>query len=43
LNGKVFVDRVSDPSTFTTWTEFDRHHRAAFVEKITQFVQRVGS
>ena len=43
LDGKVFVDRVTDPSTFTTWTEFERHHRAAFVEKVTQLVARVGS
>jgi len=42
LNGKVFVDRA-DPSTFTTWTEFDRHHRAGFVEQVTQLVARVGS
>ena len=42
LNGKVFLDRA-DPSTFTTWTEFDRHHRAAFVERVTQLVARVGS
>ena len=42
LLGKVFVDRA-DPSTFTTWTEFERHHKAAFVEKVTQLVKRVGS
>jgi peptide deformylase len=42
LNGRLFVDRA-DPSTFTTWTEFDRHHRAAFVERVTALVARVGS
>ena len=42
LNGKIFVDGA-DPSTFTTWTEFDRHHRAGFVEQMTQLVARVGS
>ena len=42
LNGKVFVDRA-DPSTFATWTEFDRHHKAAFVEQVQQLVARVGS
>ena len=26
-DGNVFVDRVTDPSTFTTWTEFERHHQ----------------
>src|SRR3954468_4992621 len=43
LLGKIFVDRVTDPSTFSTWTEFERHHKAAFVERVTQLVQRVGS
>jgi len=36
------VDRA-DPSTFTTWTEFERFHRAGFVEQVTQLVARVGS
>lgn len=42
LNGKIFVDRA-DPSTFTTWTEFERHHRVRFVEEVQQLVARVGS
>lgn len=42
LHGKIFVDRA-DPSTFTTWTEFDRHHKSKFVEEVTQLVARVGS
>src|SRR6185295_20317577 len=42
LRGKLFVDRA-DPSTFTTWTEFERHHRARFVERVTELVARVGS
>lgn len=42
LDGKVFVDRA-DPSTFTTWTEFERYHRARFVEQVQQLVARVGS
>jgi peptide deformylase len=43
LDGVIFVDRVSDPRTLTTWTEFERHHRDAFVAKITELVARVGS
>ncbi len=42
LDGKIFVDRA-DPATFTTWTEFERYHRAAFVEKMQALVARVGS
>jgi peptide deformylase len=43
LDGKIFVDRVEDPRTFSTWGEFDRHHRQAFEERITRFVDEVGS
>lgn len=43
LDGTLFLDRVSDPTTFTTWEQFERFHRAAFVERITAFVERVGS
>lgn len=43
LDGVVFVDRVDDPRTFTTWTEFERFHREAFIEQVTALVARVGS
>jgi peptide deformylase len=43
LDGVLFLDRVTDPTTFTTWAQFERYHRAAFVERITAFVDRVGS
>jgi peptide deformylase len=43
LDGVLFLDRVTDPTTFTTWAQFERFHRDAFVERITAFVARVGS
>ncbi len=43
LDGILFLDRVTDPTTFTTWEQFDRYHRDAFVTRITEFVERVGS
>ena len=43
LDGTLFVDRVADTRTLTTWEQFERFHRAAFVERITAFVERVGS
>lgn len=42
LDGKVFVDRVTDPSTFATWKNWERHRKAAFVERATALVQRFG-
>ena len=43
LDGLLFLDRVHDTRTLTTWEQFERHHRAAFIERITEFVARVGS
>jgi peptide deformylase len=43
LDGKLFVDRVTDTRTLTTWEQFERFHRDAFVARITEFVARVGS
>lgn len=42
LDGKLFLDRVQDPTTLCTWAEFDRYHKAAFVERIVPFIQRMG-
>jgi peptide deformylase len=43
LDGILFVDRVEDPRTLTTWDEFERLHRDAFVERARRLVERVGS
>jgi peptide deformylase len=43
LDGVLFIDKVTDASTLATWDEFERYHRDAFVERITAFVERVGS
>jgi peptide deformylase len=43
LDGILFVDRVSDPATLSTWAEFERFHKAEFVERARSLVERVGS
>jgi peptide deformylase len=42
LDGVLITDRA-DPASLATWEEFEKHHRDAFVERITAFVARVGS
>ncbi len=42
LDGVLIVDRA-DPRSLTTWEEYEAHHRDEFVERITAFVERVGS
>jgi peptide deformylase len=43
LDGRLFLDRVEDTTTLSTWEQFERFHRDAFVARITEFVARVGS
>ena len=43
LDGVLFLDRVHDTHSLTTWEQFERFHRDAFVKRITAFVERVGS
>jgi peptide deformylase len=43
LDGVLFVDRVRDPTTLSTWEQFERHRRDEFVERAQRLVERVGS
>jgi len=43
LDGVLFLDRVRDPTSFSTWEQFDRHHRDAFLERARAIVARTGS
>ena len=43
LDGVLFVDRVTDPRTLSTWAEFDRFHREDFERRARELVERVGS
>jgi len=43
LDGVLFLDRVRDPRTFTTWEQFERFHRDAFLDRARALVARVGS
>jgi peptide deformylase len=43
LHGKLFLDRVEDPTTFCTWEGFARHYEAGFRERVKQLVERWGS
>ncbi len=36
LDGILFLDRVIDPRTFTTWEQFERHGMDAFLERVAE-------
>ena len=40
LHGRLFVDHVKDPRTLTTWAEFDRYHKDAFMQTVEAVVAR---
>jgi peptide deformylase len=42
LDGTIFVDRVTDPASFSTWDNFDRHHRDRFVAYAQAIVAKHG-
>jgi len=43
LDGILFLDRVQDPKTFTTWEQFNRFHREDFLARAREIVTRTGS
>lgn len=43
LDGRLFVDRMADLSTLSTWEQFDRFRREEFVARVTALTERVGS
>ncbi len=43
LDGKLFVDRVTDTRTLCTWAEYDRFHRDEFVARAKALIARFGS
>jgi peptide deformylase len=43
LGGILFVDRVEDPRTLTTWEGFRRHHEETFAAEARTLVERFGT
>jgi peptide deformylase len=43
LDGILFLDRVGDPASLTTWEQFERFHRAGFEEHARRIVEQFGS
>jgi len=43
LDGTLFVDRVTDPATLSTWEQFERFGREEFERRARAIVERTGS
>ncbi len=43
LHGKLFLDRVTDTRTLSTWADFERFHLQGFAERARALVAKYGS
>jgi peptide deformylase len=43
LDGTLFVDRVTDPATLSTWEQFERFRSEEFERRARAIVERTGS
>ena len=43
LEGKMFIDRVTDTTSLCTWQDFERFKQTAFVERAKALVAKYGS
>jgi len=43
LDGKLFVDRVTDTRSLATWADFERYHMSGFAERARALVAKYGS
>jgi hypothetical protein len=43
LDGLLFLDKVTDPGTLTTWDSFNQFHHDAFVARAKALVAKHGS
>jgi peptide deformylase len=39
LDGILFLDRVTDPRSFSTWEQFERHHREEFLRRVAPYTR----
>jgi len=42
LDGAVFLDRVKDPRSLTTWDQYDKFYKESFVERAHVLVAKYG-
>jgi peptide deformylase len=40
LDGVLFLDRVTDPHSFSTWEQFERHRRDEWLRTVAQYTRR---
>jgi peptide deformylase len=39
LDGVLFLDRVTDSRSFSTWEQFERHHQDEFLRRVARYTR----
>ncbi len=42
LDGMLFVDKLEDPASLSTWENFERYRRAEYLDRVAELVGRYG-
>ncbi len=43
LDGLLFLDRMTDPTTLATWANFEQYQKEAYLARVRELVDRYGS
>jgi peptide deformylase len=43
LDGLLFLDRMTDPTTLATWANFEHYQKEAYLSRVHELVSRYGS
>lgn len=43
LDGVVFVDRLTDPTTLATWANFEAYQKSDYLARVAALIERYGS
>ena len=42
LDGMLFVDKLEDPASLSTWENFERYRREEYLVRVAELVDRYG-
>jgi peptide deformylase len=43
LDGRLFLDNLTDPATLATWDNFERFQKASYLDRVHELIARYGS
>ena len=43
LDGRLFVDKLTDPASLATWDNYERHQKADYLTRVHALIERYGA